>query len=93
MDFYIGFNITKFVSDIERMLWTIIFCRGIALEWVEGFLVDYLNNYINSKIIIIIKVKTKNIFCIIVRFKEKLGKMFGDIDETKGIIRILCSIK
>src|ERR1700683_1366220 len=45
---YITFNGERFRSETEQVLWAVTLLEGKALDWVEGFLEDYLVNT-NSK--------------------------------------------
>jgi hypothetical protein len=51
---YIKFNGDRFRSETEQVLWAVILLEGKALNWIEGFLEDYLtwsnkNSVINER--------------------------------------------
>ena len=37
VDLFIGFNSTRFASDTKKVLWIVTLLRGLALNWVEGY--------------------------------------------------------
>ena len=39
---YIKFNGDRFRSEIEQILWAVTLLEGKALNWIKGFLKDYL---------------------------------------------------
>ena len=93
MELYIGFNSTRFASDTERVLWTVTLFRGAALNWVEGFVQDYLKNHNNGAVSRAMQKDTIEIFHTFDGFKEKLMRVFGEVDEKRQASREVQSLK
>jgi hypothetical protein len=42
VDLYLTFYGSHFNSDTERVLWVITLLRGAGLNWIKGFVLDYM---------------------------------------------------
>jgi hypothetical protein len=94
IELYIGFNSAKFVTDTDKVLWSVSFLRGPAFDWVQPFLEDFLGNRAaNGGVSSAMKEETKEIFRTFRGFKEKLTSVFGDIDPRRNAERALRSLR
>jgi hypothetical protein len=94
IELYIGFNSAKFVTDTDKVLWSVSFLRGPAFDWVQPFLEDFLGNRAaNGGVSTAMKEETKEIFRTFKGFKQKIASVFGDIDPKRNAERALRSLR
>ena len=78
LDLYIGFNIAKFETEATKVTWASTYLRGPAFDWFEPFLRDYINNVEAER-----EAETKDMFSSFSKFKLRITRIFGDIDEER----------
>ena len=83
IDLYIGFNLEKFKSKVNKVMWAVSFLRGSAFDWIEFFLNDYVNNPSNNNR----KLETLAIFESYIEYKKRINCVFKDIDVIRSIER------
>ena len=93
VELYIGFNSTRFASDTEKVAWTVTLLRGPALNWVEGYLADYLSKQNNGNVTREMKPETVKIFHTFAGFRDSIMQIFGEIDEGKHAVRELQTLR
>lgn len=91
---YVKFNEARFASETERVLWAVTLLNGKAMNWIEGFLDDYLNctngtGSINDSM----EETTKKIFGSWDGFLEEIKINFGVMDEKREAQRAIESLK
>jgi hypothetical protein len=47
IELYLGFNLDKFNSETEQVLYVVTLLEGAALSWIEPFMADYIT-YCNA---------------------------------------------
>lgn len=92
---YIKFNGDRFRSETEQVLWAVTLLEGKALNWIEGFLEDYLvwsdkNGVINER-----KAEdtTIKIFGTWEGFVTEIKANFGVMDERKEAERAIEALR
>ena len=76
IELFFGFNIDRFPTDKHKVLFASTYLSGLAFEWFNSFLTDFLNNKPDKRDDNTIEV-TQNYL----NFKNKLQKVFGNFDE------------
>ena len=76
VELFFGFNADRFPTNKHKVLFASTYLRGLAFEWFNSFLMDFLNNKPDKKDDNTIEV-TKNYS----NFKNKLRQVFGDFDK------------
>ena len=87
---YIEFNDDKFRADPDKVLWATTFLTGAAFDWVETAQKDYFecgSNFAQWD------EATKEIFQSFSGFKEKISRVFGDVDEERSAERRLQGLR
>jgi hypothetical protein len=88
------FNKERFRSETEKVLWAITLLEGKALQWVEGFLADYLDNVEESgRINGDMDDTTKTIFGSWDGFLQEIKSNFGVMDEQREAERAIESLR
>ena len=92
---YVKFNGDRFRSETEQVLWAVTLLEGKAMNWIEGFLEDYLNctnsrGEINEKKM---EDTTIKIFQTWDGFLEEIKTNFGVMDEQKEAERAIESLR
>lgn len=87
---YIKFNENMFRTEDEQVLWCTGYLTGAAFDWIETSQQDYLDCEGKTA-------KwdplTKEIFGTFEGFKEKITKVFGNVDEEKVAERKLSNLR
>jgi len=89
-ELYIGFNVETFPGKDRKVLWAIALLSGAAFNWIEPHLNDYLENVIDTKAQ---KPITRKIFKSFVNFKEKITKVFRNINLGRTAEKIIQNLK
>ena len=84
MDLYIGFNLDKFKTEVDKVMWAVSFLRGAAFDWIEVFLNDFMDSKDDDK-----EPETNAIFGSYQEYKKRLNRVFGDIDAKRSAERQL----
>lgn len=93
-ELFIGFNSTKFNSETEQVLWASSLLRGGALNWIEPFLTDYMDHKnAAGQVTAGSTDETIKIFQTWKGFKEKITRVFGDIDQERTAERHLQNLR
>lgn len=95
VDLYLTFNNKRFASDTERILWVVTLLQGAALNWIEGFVQDYLENtnkygQISNDTM---EDKTVEIFSTWKGFVKNIKATFGEVDEHRTAERAIQTLK
>ena len=93
VDLYLGFNYRKFANEAEQILWVVTLLRGQALDWVDGYVKDYMTNHVDGAVTNKMDDATKELFQSMDGFKEKMRQVFGAIDEEKEAARQIQNIR
>jgi hypothetical protein len=83
VDLYIGFNMARFASDTEKVLWIATLLRGPALQWIQGYVEDYLHNNNEGRVTTAMSKDTIMIFQTMTGFRQRIEQVFGDVDERR----------
>ena len=83
IDLYIGFNLEKFKSEVDKVMWAVSFLRGSAFDWIEFFLNDYVDNPSDDNR----ELETLAIFRSYMEYKKRINRVFRDIDIMRSIER------
>src|SRR6266487_3613786 len=75
VELYMSFQLSKFMRDPQRVLWTVTLLKGPALDWIKPYIEDYLTHQANTR------KETIDIIGHWEQFKEELDTMFGDTDQ------------
>jgi hypothetical protein len=92
---YVKFNGERFRSETEQVLWAVTLLEGKAMNWIEGFLEDYLN-LTNSKGEINhskMEDTTIRIFATWKGFVNEIKANFGVTDERREAERAIESLR
>lgn len=87
VELYMSFQPGKFNTDKQRVLWTVTLLKGAALNWIEVYVDDHMQNQNNAK------QETKDIILNWAEFREQLETMFGDIDAEHTAERQLHALR
>jgi hypothetical protein len=92
---YVKFNGERFRSETEQVLWAVTLLEGKAMNWIEGFLEDYLNLTNTKGEINHSKMEdtTIKIFATWKGFVDEIKANFGVTDERKEAERAIESLK
>ena len=92
---YIKFNGDRFRSETEQVLWAVTLLEGKALNWIEGFLEDYLVWSNKNKVINKWKAKdtTIKIFDTWEGFVTEIKANFGVMDKRKEAERAIEALR
>ena len=92
---YVKFNGDRFRSETERVLWAVTLLEGKAMNWIEGFLEDYLENTNEEGQINLRKMEatTIKIFQTWDGFLQEIRANFGIMDERREAERAIESLK
>ena len=82
-DLYIWHNQDRFQTENEVMF-VVTYLRGKAFKWIQPHLKDYLENTDTDR-----EPETRATFANMESFKEKIRRMFGDIDAERTAEREL----
>jgi hypothetical protein len=94
LEIYQAFNDKRFQSETERVLWTVTLLTGTALNWVEGFVADYLQNKdANGKVSSKMDDKTVEVFSTWEGFMKNFKSNFGEIDEHQTAVRAIYALR
>lgn len=94
VELYIGFNASKFVYEVNKVMYAGTFLRGPAFDWFEPILTDYQNNMtIEGKVTKGARLFTQEVCVSFATFKKKLQEVFGDIDEKHLATQRLLSLR
>jgi hypothetical protein len=94
VDLYLTFNSTRFNSETERVLWVVSFLRGDALNWIEGFVIDYMHKTNDrGQIMNNMREETKALFRTYKGFIDKITATFGAVDEEKQAERAIQTLR
>jgi hypothetical protein len=87
---YLKFNDNMFRTEDEQVLWCTGYLEGAAFDWVETAQKDYLDceGKVSSW-----DPLTKEIFKDFDSYKEKITKVFGNVDEEKVAERKLSNLR
>jgi hypothetical protein len=88
VDLYIGFNLDKFKTEVDKVMWAISFLRGAAFDWIEVFLNDFMDNKEDSR-----EPETDAIFGSYAEYKKRINRVFGDIDAKRSAERHLQGLR
>jgi hypothetical protein len=93
-DLYLTFHGAHFSSDTERVLWVVTLLRGAALNWIEGYIQDYMKNT-NAKgqITTAMRVDTQKMFGTYKGFILRINATFGEVDEEKVAERAIQTLR
>lgn len=94
VNLYMTFNGNRFASDTERVLWTVSLLAGDALNWIEGFLQDYMEHTdrygsTNDNM----EDRTMEIFGTWRGFERQIKATFGEVDEVRIAVRALLILR
>jgi hypothetical protein len=94
IDLYFTFHASHFKSDIERILYVVSLLEAEALNWIEGFVVDYMKNT-NERgaTTTAMRQETINMFGSYQAFIKALQATFGPIDEERQAERAIQSLR
>lgn len=93
-ELFIGFNSTRFVNETEKVLWAATLLRGPAFNWIEAFLADYLENRTSEgKCSTVMSKEAQTIFLTFKGFKDKITRVFGDIDQERTAERHIQNLR
>ena len=87
VELYMTFQPTKFHVDKQRVLWTVTLLKGLAFDWIQVYVDDYMQNQANAK------PETIEIIDDWAEFRSQLESMFGDINEEHTAERSLQYLK
>jgi len=73
----------RFASDTEKVLWIATLFRGPALQWIQGYVEDYLYNNNEGRVTTVMFKDTIMIFQIMTGFRQRIEQVFGDVDERR----------
>src|SRR4051794_7914870 len=91
---YVKFNGARFNSETEQVLWAVSLLQGKALNWVEGFLEDYLNHSgPNGELSKNMEPTTIKIFNKWNGFLDEIKTNFGVMDEKSEAERAIQALK
>jgi hypothetical protein len=94
MDLYFAFNKKRFKSRTEKVLFAVSRLEGEALDWIEGFLGDYIREKDDiGSINVDMRQETQIIFDNYNNFVKKLKATFRVVDEEAQAERVLESLK
>jgi hypothetical protein len=94
VDLYLTFNSTRFNSETERVLWVVSLLRGDALNWIEGFVIDYMHKTNErGQIMKDMREETKALFRTYKGFIDKITATFGAVDEEKQAERAIQTLR
>ena len=85
-DLYIWHNQDRFQTENEVMF-VVTYLRGKAFKWIQPHLKDYLENTDTDR-----EPETRATFANMESFKEKIRRMFGDIDAERTAERELMGL-
>ena len=88
VDLYIGFNLDKFKTEVDKVMWAISFLRGAAFDWIEVFLNDFMDNKEDSR-----EPETDAIFGSYAEYKKRINRVFRDIDAKRSAERHLQGLR
>jgi hypothetical protein len=88
VDLYIGFNLDKFKTEVDKVMWAVSFLRGAAFDWIEVFLNDFMDSKDDDK-----EPETNAIFGSYQEYKKRLNRVFGDIDAKRSAERQLQGLR
>ncbi len=88
IELFFGFNVDRFPTDKHKVLFASTYLRGLAFEWFNSFLTDFLNNEPDKRDNNTIEV-TQNYS----NFKNKLRQVFGNFDEKHLAERRMQSLR
>jgi hypothetical protein len=91
-DLYIGFNVHKYGTDTEKVLWASSLLKKDAFDWIEVYLSDHLENQAPEDLADR-EDETKLIFDNWFEFKKRLTRLFGDIDAQRTAERYLSALR
>jgi hypothetical protein len=89
IDLYIGFNLEKFKSEVDKVMWAVSFLRGSAFDWIEFFLNDYVDNPSDDDR----EPETLAIFGSYAEYKKRINRVFGDIDAMRSAERHIQALR
>jgi hypothetical protein len=94
VDLYLSFYSTRFNSDTERVLYVVTLLKGEALNWIEGFVVDYMK-HANPKgqCTTAMQQGTIEIFGTYKGFVKRIKATFGEIDEERQAERAVQTLR
>jgi len=90
LELYTRFNKLTFPTPRDEVLAATLHLEGDALDWVQPYVNDFLEHEGKDKDMM---EGTRNIFKNIKRFREEIGKIFGEMDEERQAERKLQTIK
>ena len=94
LNLYLTFHAQCFASSTERVLYAITLLKGEALNWIEGFVQDYLTYAgLQGQVTPEIRAEMRYIFGSFEGFLERLKYTFRDFDEIKQAVRRIQSLK
>jgi hypothetical protein len=88
VDLYIGFNLDKFKSEVDKVMWAVSFLRGAAFDWIEVFLNDFMDSKELER-----EPETVDIFSSYAKYKKRITRIFRDIDALKTAERNLLGLR
>ena len=88
MELFFGFNAERFPIDEHKVLFPSTYLKGLAFEWFNSFLTDFLNNEPDERDNNMVEV-TQNYS----NFKNKLRQVFGDFDKEHLAERRMQSLR
>lgn len=94
-ELYHGFNAHKFVDDLSKVLWTTTLLKGPAFDWMEPHVTDFMENKTERGQIDkeAMNDETIYIFSSWGRFKKRISRVFGDIDQERTAERHIQNLR
>lgn len=90
LDLYLAFHSSRFSSDTERVLFVVTLLKGEALNWIEGFVVDYMKyKSASGSVTKTMQRGTQEIFLSYAGFVRRIRATFGEVDEVRQAERAI----
>jgi Domain of unknown function (DUF4939) len=94
VDLYFTFNSTRFKSETERVLYVVSRLERDALNWIEGFVVDYMSHTNRAgQVTTAMRKETIALFQTYRGFIKEIKNTFGEIDEEKHAERAIQTLR
>jgi hypothetical protein len=84
LDLFFGFNVDRFPTEKDKVLFATTYLRGPAFEWMEVFLSDFMKNKMKLSEA---EIETQEMFHSYATFQEKIKRVFGNADEKRDAER------
>ncbi|APA10823.1 hypothetical protein sscle_07g055930 [Sclerotinia sclerotiorum 1980 UF-70] len=92
-DLYYAFNGHLFLTQMQRILWLILFFRGTTFNWIEPFFNDLMIKTTDDQLNENMKPETHGLFNTYESFRQGFNRAFEEVDPDHMAERTLRQLK